>query len=107
MAVQQKAVEDDFEGFDGGHVDLWEEAVFTGDAMALATLRGTLRQLGDLAKLARTRSDSDRSSDGQTDGGRVDLDVVATDDISAPEHYRYASVPERQHEIGALAMQYC
>jgi hypothetical protein len=48
LPVDQELVEHCFEVLDGRYVDLEQEAVLAGDAVALADLRGAFGQLGDL-----------------------------------------------------------
>lgn len=52
LAVEQEAVEDVLELFDGGCVDLDEEAVFAGDAVALADLGQGSGEFGELGQLS-------------------------------------------------------
>jgi hypothetical protein len=80
LAVHQQPVEHVLQGADGGDVNLQQEAVLAGDAVALADLREAGGQLGDLGKLPRPGPDPHPGGHRQPDGGGIDLQAVAADD---------------------------
>jgi len=80
LSVEQEAVEGLLELFDGGGVELEQEAVFTGDAVALGDLRQRLGKFGDVGELSGGGADAGERGDGQSERGGVDLELVAGDD---------------------------
>jgi hypothetical protein len=61
-------------------MQLDEEAVLPGDPVALGYLRELCGKFGDLGQAARHGSDPGECGHGQADGGRVDVQAVASDD---------------------------
>jgi hypothetical protein len=88
-------------------VDLDEEAVLSGDPIALAELVHPAGQLGDPGQLARGGPDPDERGDRQAERGRVDLRAVAGDDAGAlqaldPLGNRRADIPTRRARADLL-----
>lgn len=61
-------------------MDLYQETVLAGDAMALDHLRDAARQLGDLWQLPGMRPDADVGGNRQPQGNGIDDERIAADD---------------------------
>ena len=79
LAEQHEAIEHGLEVVDRVQVELHQEAVVTGDAVALDDLGRLAGELGDAGQLPRRRSHPDDRGDPVAERARVDLGVVAGD----------------------------
>ena len=85
LAVGEKAVEQFTELVDRAQVELEVEAVFPGDAVALADLLDLGGEFGDSGQLAWGGLDADDRRQLVAEGARVDLGAIAGDDAGALE----------------------
>ena len=77
--MQEEAVQDAVELVHGWEVDLQDEAVLAGHAVALHDLRDRLGQSGDARQLAGVGANADEGGEGETEGGGIDLEAHAPD----------------------------
>ena len=79
--MQQEAVEDAVELVHGREVDLEDEAVLAGDAVALHDFGDAPRQVRDLGQPAGIGADAHVGGEGQSKRGRVEVEAVAPRDL--------------------------
>jgi hypothetical protein len=80
LPVHQELVDHVRERSDIGHVDLHQEAVVAGHAVALGNLRDRVGQRGDLRQLPGLRAHPHPHGDRQAEGRGVDIEAVPADD---------------------------
>src|SRR2546425_222327 len=83
--MREEKVEHMVEGVDRSEVDLDDETVLTGEAMALGDVWHLLRELGDTLQLPRQRTDANDGHDRQPDRLRINVDTITANDAGVLE----------------------
>jgi hypothetical protein len=78
-------------------VELEDEAVLSGDAMAFRDLGHFSRKLGNLRQLAGHGTHANENRDGQSERGRLQLNPIASDHACRLEADQALSCRRRGH----------